>query len=416
MAGFRELLSRPRLVPIVLITVVAVALAGGGYWLYQTLTTTTITTYFDRTVAIYPGSDVRVLGVQVGSVDSVTPQGDQVKVVLKVGRGVSIPADAKAVQINPSVVGDRYVQLTPVYNGGPKMGHNASIPRDRTATPVEVDQLYKSIKQLSDALGPNGANKNGAVTDLLKTSSANLRGNGDALGVSIANLAKAARYLADSRSDIFDTVKNLQTFVNTLAVNDQQVRTFNTQLADIAQFLAGERNDLGQALDLLSTSLGDVARFIDNNRSLVETNAQGLETLTKVLSDQRDAIAKALPVIPVALSNLINAHNAESGTLDMRADLPDLQDPLALQCRLLDIGKLKPGDPQFDKLAHEMRPLIDACGQIKDQITNGIKTPTLILPLGILSADNMQKAPVPGTVPGVQSNRPPASQQPGGIR
>lgn len=412
MAWLRTILQdRPRAILIVLTTVVALVLAGGGWWVYNTLTTTRITAYFDRTVAIYPGSEVRVLGVEVGSVDSVEPQGDKVKVVLNVDRSVDIPADAKAVQINPSIVGDRYIQLTPVYSGGAKIARTATIPRDRTATPVEVDQLYKSVKDLSDALGPNGANKNGAVTDLVDVSAANLAGNGEALGTSIANLSRAARYFSDARGDIFDTVKNLQSFVSMLAANDKQVRTFNVQLASLSGFLADERKDLGDSLNLLSYALGDIARFIDDNREMISSNANGLTTLTKTLADQRDNLAKALPQLPLALSNLINAHNAEAGTLDMRANLTDLQNPLDLQCRLLDIGALKPGDPQFEAIGKTMRPIVEHCKELTEQIVNGVKTPSVVLPFGLLSNDNIQRNPVPGTVPGTPSDRKPPSQQ-----
>ncbi len=51
--------------------------------------------------------------------------------------------------------------------------------------PVEVDQLYRSVKELSDALGPDGANKTdgtgrvGAVSELVATGAANLQGNGE---------------------------------------------------------------------------------------------------------------------------------------------------------------------------------------------------------------------------------------------
>ncbi|MFD9615014.1 MCE family protein, partial [Streptomyces sp. NPDC059083] len=313
------------------VTVLAVVLAGVAWWSFDRLNTTTITAYFDKSIGIYKGSDVRVLGVPVGRVDSVDPQGDVVKVVMKVDRGYDIPADAKAAQITPSVVSDRYIQLAPAYKGGPKMARNATIPKDRTATPVEVDRLYNSITELSKALGPEGANKpdgatgEGALNQLVRTGAANLAGNGDALGNSFTQLSKAAHTLSDSRTDIFDTVRNLQTFVQTLADNDAQVRTFNTQLASLAGFLSDERQTLGQALNLLSVALGDVARFIDNNRDLVQSNADALTKLTQTLADQRDDLAKALPLIPTALSNLINVHNGESGTLDMRPNFTDLQ-------------------------------------------------------------------------------------------
>lgn len=397
-------------ITIALVLVVAIVAAGVLWWTVDRLTTTKITAYFDRSVGIYEGSDVRVLGVPVGKVDSVEPQGDQVKIVMSVDRSFDIPADARAAQITPSIVSDRYIQLTPVYTGGDKMPRTATIPRDRTVTPVEVDQLYKSITELSDALGPNGANKDGAVNELVRTGAANLDGNGEALANSLTQLSKAAKYLSDARGDIFDTVKNLQNFVTMLANNDAQVRQFNVQLADLSSFLASERSDLGAALNLLSVALGDVARFIDNNRDLIASNAEGLVTLTKTLSDQRDDLAAALPVLPLALSNLINIHNAESGTLDMRANFTDLQDPFGVMCKLIDVSKLRPGDPQFEALGRQMRPILDHCKEISDQITAGVQTPTLILPFGVLSGENEQRAPVPGTVPGIPSDRLPPSQ------
>ncbi|SUA73596.1 virulence factor Mce family protein [Nocardia otitidiscaviarum] len=388
----------------------AVLIAAVAWWGFDKFTTTRITAYFDKSIGIYEGSDVRILGVPVGRVDSIEPVGDQVKIVMSVDREYDIPADAKAAQITPSVVSDRYIQLAPVYRGGPKMGREATIPKERTATPVEVDRLYRSITELSDALGPEGANKEGALNELVRTTSANLAGNGEALANSFEQLSKAAAVLGDSRSDIFDTVKNLQVFVTALARNDAQVRQFNAQLADLAGFLAEERSTLGDALNLLSVALGDVARFIDDNRELVQANADALTQLTQTLADQREDLAAALPLIPTALSNLINVHNGETGTLDMRPNFTDLQDPFGVICKMLDLGKLRPGDPKFDAITRQMRPILDHCETIAAQITAGVTTPSLILPFGILSGENQQRAPVPGTVPGNPSDQAPPSE------
>ncbi|GAB2542030.1 MCE family protein [Nocardia heshunensis] len=406
---------------IAAVAVLAVALAGVGWWGFQKLNTTTITAAFDKSIGIYEGSDVRILGVPVGHVTKVTPKGDIVEVVMEVDRKYDVPADAKAAQITPSVVSDRYIQLAPAYKGGPKMGRNATIPKDRTATPVEVDRLYKSITELSNALGPDGANKpgangEGALNQLVRTGAENLSGNGEALGNSFTQLSKAAHALSDSRTDIFDTVKNLQTFVQMLADNDSQVRTFNTQLASLAGFLSDERQTLGDALSLLSVALGDVARFIDNNRDLVQSNADALTKLTQTLADQRDDLAKALPLIPTALSNLINVHDAETGTLNMRTNFTDMQDPFGVVCKMLDLGKLRPGDPKFDAISRQLGPILNNCKAITDQITAGVKTPSLVLPFGILSGENEQHNTVPGSVPGNPSDQLPPSQQEGGQR
>ncbi|MGB7236343.1 MAG: MCE family protein [Rhodococcus sp. (in: high G+C Gram-positive bacteria)] len=388
------------------VVIAALVVAGGLWWLFTRAGTTNITAYFDKSVGIYEGSDVRVLGVIVGDVTSVVPQGDQVEVKMRVQRGVDIPADARAAQITPSLVSDRYVQLAPAYSGGDIMSNDAVIPRERTATPVEVDQIYASIDELSNALGPNGANANGALTDLVNTGAANLDGNGEALGESITQLSDAARTLSDSRGDLFDTVKNLQTFVSALAANDEQVRQFNNQLSDLTSFLNGERDDLGAALNQLSIALGDVAGFVADNRDQLVQAADGLVQPTQTLSDQRSSLVETLTILPLAISNLVNSYDAESGTLALRANLQnETQDPLGTVCKLIDLGKLVPGDPRFEQLGAQIQPVIDRCAEITTLIQGPVRDSGLVLPFGVLTNETQQNNVVPGTVPGVVSPR-----------
>ncbi|MFD4365985.1 MCE family protein [Rhodococcus sp. NPDC058521] len=397
--------KRGRLALVAVGLVVVLVVAGVLWWVFTRAGTTKIAAYFDKSVGIYEGSDIRVLGVKVGSVDSVEPQGDVVKVGLRVDRGVDIPADAKAAQITPSVVADRYIQLAPVYKGGEKMPDGAVIDKSRTATPVEVDQLYSSIDKLTAALGPDGANKDGALSEFVETGAENLQNNGAALGQTITELSSAARTLNENRDDIFATVDNLEVFVGALAANDQQVREFNTQLADLSGFLAGERENLGAALNQLAGALGEVATFVADNREMLAKNVNDLVPVTQTLADNRQSLVNSLTLLPLATSNLANSYDAEAGVLASRLAFPDLQDPAGAVCKLLDLGKLVPGDPRFEQLGAQMQPLLDQCGRVTSEITEGLKTPTLNLPFGIMSADNIQRRVVPGTVPGVESPR-----------
>lgn len=397
--------KRGRIALIAVALVVVLVAAGALWWTFTRAGTTSITAYFDKSVGIYDGSDVRVLGIKVGTVESVEPQGDVVKVEMRVDRGVDIPADAKAVQITPSIISDRYVQLTPAYSGGETMSDGAVIDISRTATPVEVDELYASIEDLTAALGPEGANKDGALTEFVETGAENLKGNGEALGESIANLSDAARTLNENRGSIFETVDNLDVFVEALAVNDQQVRKFNSQLADLSGFLAGERKSFEAALNQLAVALGDVARFVADNRESLAKNVNDLVPVTQTLADNRESIINSLTLLPLAVSNLVNSYDAEAGVLASRLAFPDLQDPAGAVCKLLDLGKLVPGDPRFEALGAQMQPLLDQCERVTSQITEGLKTPTLTLPFGIMSAENIQSRVVPGTVPGNKSPR-----------
>ena len=404
------------IVVIVLGLILALIVAGVLWWVFTSTGTTKITATFARTVGIYKGSDVRVLGVPVGKVDSVTPDGQTVKVTMTVDRGVDLPADVRAVQVIPSVVADRYVQLTPAFSGGPKASRNITLTEKQTMVPVEVDQIYASLEKLSKALGPNGANKDGAVSDLVAVGAQNLDGNGEKLGSAIENLSKATTTLSDSRGNIVDTIKNLDVFVGALKENDSQVRQFNNQMASFTTFLAGERQQLSAALNKLSIALGDVATFIADNREQIGETVNDLKPTTQALVNTQQSLKETLTVLPLTINNLINAYDAESGTIAMRLTIPDLQDPTQTTCRLFDLGALLPGNPAADQISDSLKPFINQCAAIGKQITNNVLTPILpVLPFGIMSNNKLQKYPVPGTVPGTpdpQANPGPATPAP----
>jgi len=275
--GGRLRTRRDRLVLGAGAVIVAAALVTGGVLVYQAgHKNIQVTAYFTETIGVYPGSTVRVLGVPVGTVTAVQPQGTQVKVTMTVDSGVTVPADAKAVVVAASVVSDRYVQLTPAYTGGPQLADNAVIPVSRTAVPVEVDQIYTSINRLSQALGPNGLNKNGALSQLVKTGAANLTGNGASLHAMITQFGALSKTLGDNSGNLFATITYLQRFTSMLKANDGQVRLAEQQLADVSGFLASDRQDLGAALHELSIALGQVQVFIANNRGLIKSNVTKL--------------------------------------------------------------------------------------------------------------------------------------------
>ncbi|MFF2513817.1 MCE family protein [Streptomyces sp. NPDC058086] len=294
-----------------------------------------VTAYFPRTVGIYPGSDVRVLGVRIGEVEKITPEGDRVRVELKYDEGRKVPADAEAAIINSSVVSDRYVQLLPVYRKGPVLRNGAVIPETRTAVPVELDRVFSSLHTTADALGPQGANKDGSLSRLLGVSADNLDGQGQNLNQTVEDLSQAVTTLSDGRKDLFGTVRNLQVFTAALAADDKSVRSFNTSLAEVAGQLAGERKDLADALKNLGTALGDVSAFVKKNKKSLTSNVQGLSKVTKVLVTQRAALAELLEVAPTGLSNLNDAYNPSSGTLDTRNNAQQAQDPASLLCSVL---------------------------------------------------------------------------------
>jgi phospholipid/cholesterol/gamma-HCH transport system substrate-binding protein len=311
--------------PAIAAALVVVLLAGAALLLLPGSGQKHVTAEFPRAISLYKGSDVKILGVAVGKVDEVDPAGTKVVVKFHYDSKYKVPADAKAAVISPSIVGDRFIQLTPVYTGGAVMADNARLGLDRTATPLELDQIFGSITDLTTALGPEGANKPGpsgagALTRLLDSTARNFGGEGVQFNQTLHNLSMFTKTLADNKDQLFGTVSEVEKFTNTLSKNDDTVRRFNDSLASGAQMLAGERQDLAAVLKNLSVAMTEVRSFVADNRNLLSSNITELNKLSKVLVKNRSALDETLTDAPVALNNLFLAYNETTGTLDTRSN------------------------------------------------------------------------------------------------
>lgn len=316
-----------RWLPLAIIA--ALVVAGAVYLFGSGGGDKTVTAYFPRAVSLYEGSDVRVLGVAIGKVDQIVPEGTQVKVVMHYDKNVKIPASAQAVIVSPAVVGDRYVQLTPAYKAGPVMADNTIIQESNTAVPLELDQIYGSIDKLTVALGPNGANKTGALTDLLDQTARNFGGEGAQFHQTIQDFGKLSATLDDNKDELFHSATKLESFINTLAKNDGTVRSFNTNLGKLSTMLAGERTDLSAALNNLGTALDAVGHFVKDNRSLLGKNIAGLDQVTKILVKRRSQLSEIVKAAPLALTNLYHTYNPQAGTLDTNSNLGNIVNELS---------------------------------------------------------------------------------------
>jgi len=396
-----------RTVQIVAAVVILAVLGGAGYYVLFHKSVKKVTAHFTAAVGVYPGSDVRMLGIKIGKIDKVTPEGTSVEVRMEYDSKYKLPADAIAVIIPPSIVSDRYVQVAPVYKSGPVLPDHGDIPLNRTASPAELDDIYKALNTLSTALGPQGANKspaagkNGPLSDLVNVLAANLKGTGTQLGQTVADLSQATKTLADNREDLFGTVKNLRAFSDALVKSDAQVRKFNDQLAQVARDLSDERQSLAAALHNLSVALTDVSGFIKNNEGSFHADVAGLKVVTNILIKQKGSLDEVLAVAPVALANLAHTYNPSSGTLDNRANIDSLTDPAVLCGTLQLLGELPKAlsDPITKtciQVASVLKTTIDGLAKL----VSGLQDSLPPIP-GLPGAGSANKSSALPTIPGI---------------
>ncbi|MFV3622116.1 mammalian cell entry protein, partial [Mycobacterium tuberculosis] len=92
---------------------------------------------------------------------------------------------------------------------------------------------------LNVALGPDGANSHGALTDLLETTAANFGGQGEEFHQTIQNFSALSETLDNNKEELFGSMAELEGFIRTLAENDTTVRQFNQSLSQVSDMLAG---------------------------------------------------------------------------------------------------------------------------------------------------------------------------------
>lgn len=345
-----------------LLLLVAAALLLGGWQVTRDRSETVITAYFPNTAGLYEGDDVRVLGVRVGEVTDIEPQGEKVRVRLVVAQDQPVPKEARAAIVSPSLVSGRFIQLEPAWDGGPRLEDGAVIDLDRTAVPVSFDDVKRELTDLATALGPDRGTKNGPLTRALRSVDANLAaGNSTQLREALTALRGAATTLSDGRGDLFATVSNLNDFTRNLATHDAAVRGFSTRLADVGVVLRDNRTQLTAAVRELSRALRSVGSLLDDHgRSLVTTTSR-TNRLAAMLADRSNELAGVLHIAPHSLMGLYNT--IEDQAINGRATLANLDSVAELVC-----GAVLGAGGTEQQCRQSLQPILDIVGMSRPPI------------------------------------------------
>lgn len=388
------------------LALVAALVIGGGYLANRLFfAPRTFTAIFESASGIYPGDEVRVAGVKVGTIDSITPEGTQARLTLRVDRDVQVPEDAKAVIVAQNLVAARFVQLAPAYRGdGPTMADGTEIPMDRTAVPVEWDQVKTQLMRMATELGPRNGVDSTSVSRVIDSAANALQGNGPKLKETIKQMSGVARVLSEGSGNIVDIITNLQLFVTALRDSDQQVMSFQNRLATLTSLVDGSRSDLDSALVNLSAATVEVQRFIAGTRSKTVEQVQRLTNVTQNLVDNQMNLKNLLHIAPNAFINGYNIYNPNSGSAVGQFVFNNANSPVQFFCGA--IGAIENVTaPEASKLcAQYLGPAL--------RLANFNTLPFPIAPYLTPSADpaNIEYSE-PGLMPGGSGGSPTAPEQ-----
>lgn len=343
-------------VGLLLILVAAVAVVVRPLW--GVANRTHMVAYFDNSNGIFVGDEVRILGVPVGEIDRIEPQPQRAKISFWINGTYKVPADAKAVILAPRLVTARAIQLTPVYTSGPAMSDGAVIPQNRTAVPVEWDELRDQLEKLTKALQPTQPGGVSTLGAFVNTAAANLRGQGAKIRETVIKISQAFAILGDHSNDIFSTVKNLNALVSALQSSSDLLAQLNVNLAAVTATLANDPDEVGRAVQNLNTAARDVTDFVADNREAIGTTSDKLASVSQTLVDSLGDIKELLHTAPNTIQNLNNIYQPAQGTLSGALAINNFANPIQFLCSAVEAASRENGEQSAKLCAQYLAPIL----------------------------------------------------------
>lgn len=324
----------------------------------STAARTNLVAYFDNSNGIFTGDDVVILGVRVGRIERIEPQPRRAKISFWVDDRYQVPAGARAVILSPKLITSRAIQLTPAYTSGATLGDGSVIPQDRTAVPMEFDDVRAQLEKLSDSLQPTEPGGVSPLGSFINTAADNLRGQGATIRDTLVELSQAVSAFGDHSGDVFSTVKNLSTLVSALHDSADLMRALNTNLASVTALLADDPGEIGRALTDLNGALTEVTPFLRDNREALGRTADKLASVTTALAESLDDVKQALHVLPTTLQNFVNIYEPAHGSISGVLAFANFANPITFLCGAIEAAS-RLGAEQSAKLCVQyLAPII----------------------------------------------------------
>jgi phospholipid/cholesterol/gamma-HCH transport system substrate-binding protein len=326
---------KPRIVKVGLAVVLVLTLVGGiavAVGSLAKLGRTHLVAYFDNSNGLFKGDEVLVLGVPVGEIDRIEPQPNRAKISFWVDDSVKVPADARAAILSPQLITARAIQLTPAYAGGPAMAQGAVIPLDRTAVPVEWDDLRVQLEKLTETLQPTEPGGVSTLGAFINTAADNVRGEGANIRDTLIKMSQVFSTFGDHSNDIFATVKNLSILVSALQDSTTLLKQLNQNVAGVTALMANDPNEVGAAITDLNTAVGDVRSFVADHREALGTTTDKLSSISQAVDDSLDDIKQTLHLAPTAFQNLLNIFQPAQAALTGALVVNNFANPITFLC------------------------------------------------------------------------------------
>ncbi|MBB4684948.1 MCE family protein [Amycolatopsis jiangsuensis] len=239
------------------------------------------------------GGDVKVRGMLVGEIRSVTSTGDhaELELALQPDKVDVIPANVSARLLPKTLFGERYVALQLPASPQSHIEAGAVIPQDRSSSAIELEQVLDHVMPLLQAVQPE------KLASTLTAVSTALEGRGEQLGQTLTRLSD---YLGKLNPSLPDLNADITGLANVSGIYDKAAPDLLQALSDLtttSRTVVEKRQGLSDVYSSVAAASGDLTNFLDVNKD-------NLIRLTTAIQPTLDVLAKYAPEYPCMLEQL----------------------------------------------------------------------------------------------------------------
>jgi phospholipid/cholesterol/gamma-HCH transport system substrate-binding protein len=309
---------------VLVVLLVAFLMFGGGSGY-------TVTATFQNAGQLVKGNYVEVAGRPIGKVQSIQLDAHaQAKVKLSVGSGFDPLHEGTTAVIRAtslSGIANRYIELQPGPNSGPRIPDGGRIGSDNTQAPVDLDQLFNTLgpktrKGLQDIV-QGGATQYGGKS---KQAAAALKYFNPALSTS----AQVMRELVLDRAAFTRFVQDTSATVTAVDERRDQLASLVGNANATAKAIGDENVALARALGLLpgtlrraNTTFVNLRNTLDDLDTLVNESKPATKDLAKLFGQLRPLVRDSRPTIH-DLRVLIRKQGANNDLIELTGKMPKL--------------------------------------------------------------------------------------------
>jgi phospholipid/cholesterol/gamma-HCH transport system substrate-binding protein len=248
---------------------------------------TTYSAAFSEAAGLKAGEEVRIAGVKVGKVESVSLEGDHVKVTFTSGRsfGTTTRAEIKI----KTLLGSHYLALEP--KGPGRQSSHQEIPVSRTTAPYDVvPALQDASAQLSKIDTKQLATSFDTLSQAMQGSSANVRGT-------LAGLRKISRAVASRDDELSDLLKHTNNVTKLLADRSGDLAALVNDGGLLLQEINARRQAISQLLTGTVTLSQQITGTIQENQATLTPALKNLHQVLNILNRNQQNLDTAVQVM-----------------------------------------------------------------------------------------------------------------------